>query len=167
MMMKKNTTEKWVCNQSKGLWYCLLKYHQLYNFEWWYAPPLPEEVGHTWLTYLHFLCADFLLLEYSDPTLSKQKGSFIPLPCSHSWPFSSEGTLEEESEDGVRGHLSNSLPDAMENLTITEIRRVNQGLFTTDPPMVRPWLERKQERPVNMFIFNYSSNYSKSIVFTL
>ncbi|XP_071031332.1 NACHT, LRR and PYD domains-containing protein 3-like [Oncorhynchus clarkii lewisi] len=79
---------------------------------------------------------DFLLLEYSDPTLSKQKGSFIPLPCSHSWPFSSEGTLEEESEDGVRGHLSNSLPDAMENLTITEIRRVNQGLFTTDPPMM-------------------------------
>ncbi|XP_071246161.1 uncharacterized protein [Salvelinus alpinus] len=78
------------------------------------------------------------LLEYSDPTLPKQKGSSIPLPRSHSWPFSSEGTKEEESEDSVRGLLSDSLPDAMENLNFTEIRRVNQGLCTTDPPMTVP-----------------------------
>ncbi|XP_071209387.1 NACHT, LRR and PYD domains-containing protein 3-like isoform X3 [Salvelinus alpinus] len=78
------------------------------------------------------------LLEYSDPTLPKQKGSSIPLPRSHSWPFSSEGTKEEESEDSVRGLLSDSLPDAMENLNFTEIRRVNQGLCTTDPPTTVP-----------------------------
>ncbi|XP_052384483.1 NACHT, LRR and PYD domains-containing protein 1b allele 5-like [Oncorhynchus keta] len=46
---------------------------------------------------------------------------------------SSTGTMEEESQDCVR--VSDSSAEAMEELSITECRVVDQSLCTTDPPM--------------------------------
>ncbi|CAB1344221.1 unnamed protein product, partial [Coregonus sp. 'balchen'] len=53
-------------------------------------------------------------------------------------PSATDGTMEEESQDCVRVHLSDSLPEAMDELIITECRVVDQSLCTTDPPMRSP-----------------------------
>ncbi|CAB1344223.1 unnamed protein product [Coregonus sp. 'balchen'] len=49
-----------------------------------------------------------------------------------------DGTMEEESQDCVRVHLSDSLPEAMDELSITECRVGDQSLCTTDPRMRSP-----------------------------
>ncbi|XP_021449046.1 NACHT, LRR and PYD domains-containing protein 1b allele 3-like [Oncorhynchus mykiss] len=48
-------------------------------------------------------------------------------------PSSTNGTMEEESQDCVR--VSDSSAEAMEELSITECRVVDQSLCITDPPM--------------------------------
>ncbi|KAK6300940.1 hypothetical protein J4Q44_G00290380 [Coregonus suidteri] len=69
-----------------------------------------------------------LLLEPNDPIV----GQAFTLPSA------TDGTMEEESQDCVRVHLSDSLPEAMDELSITECRVVDQSLCTTDPPMRSP-----------------------------
>ncbi|CAB1344227.1 unnamed protein product, partial [Coregonus sp. 'balchen'] len=69
-----------------------------------------------------------LLLEPNDPIV----GQAFTLPSA------TDGTMEEESQDCVRVHLSDSLPEAMDELNITECRVVDQSLCTTDPHMRSP-----------------------------
>nr|XP_029509466.1 adhesive plaque matrix protein-like isoform X2 [Oncorhynchus nerka] len=64
-----------------------------------------------------------LLLEPNDPVV----GQAFTLSSS------TNGTMEEESQDCVR--VSDSSAEAMEELSITECRVVDQSLCTTDPPM--------------------------------
>ncbi|XP_045069607.1 uncharacterized protein LOC121557002 [Coregonus clupeaformis] len=69
-----------------------------------------------------------LLLEPNDPIV----GQAFTLPSA------TDGTMEEESQDCVRVHLSDSLPEAMDELNMTECRVVDQSLCTTDPRMRSP-----------------------------
>ncbi|XP_036804817.1 uncharacterized protein LOC110512963 [Oncorhynchus mykiss] len=64
-----------------------------------------------------------LLLEPNDPVV----GQAFTLPSS------TNGTMEEESQNCVR--VSDSSAEAMEELSITECRVVDQSLCNTDPPM--------------------------------
>ncbi|KAK6300939.1 hypothetical protein J4Q44_G00290370 [Coregonus suidteri] len=69
-----------------------------------------------------------LLLEPNDPIV----GQAFTLPSA------TDGTMEEESQDCARVPPSDSLPEAMDELSITECRVVDQSLCTTDPPMRSP-----------------------------
>ncbi|KAM9492078.1 uncharacterized protein ACWYII_004079 isoform 4-T7 [Salvelinus alpinus] len=83
-----------------------------------------------------------LLLDPSDPivgqafTLPRHLRPPRPLIGSLTFPSSSQGSFGVKSEKPVR--LSDSLPEAMEELSITECRVVDQSLCTTDPPMRSP-----------------------------
>ncbi|XP_038817398.1 uncharacterized protein LOC120018332 [Salvelinus namaycush] len=83
-----------------------------------------------------------LLLDPNDPivgqafTLPRHLRPPRPLIGSLTFPSSSQGSFGVKSEKRVR--LSDSLPEAMEELSITECRVVDQSLCTTDPPMRSP-----------------------------
>ncbi|XP_071202840.1 uncharacterized protein, partial [Salvelinus alpinus] len=83
-----------------------------------------------------------LLLDPNDPivgqafTLPRHLRPPRPLIGSLTLPSSSQGSFGVKSEKPVR--LSDSLPEAMEELSITECRVVDQSLCTTDPPMRSP-----------------------------
>ncbi|XP_045565953.1 uncharacterized protein isoform X2 [Salmo salar] len=80
-----------------------------------------------------------LLLDSNDPIVGQ---AFIfprpprPLIGSLTFPSSNQGSFGVKSEKRVR--VSDGLTEAMEELSITECRIVDQSLCTTDPPMRSP-----------------------------